>query len=87
VANEEEEEEEGGEEAAGEQNISTKICTHCISEVMQFAIGSNSSSLLELLYTRKLRTAFKKTRTQKSGNKFLCCIHGRNLNELYDGNV
>jgi hypothetical protein len=54
----EEEEEEGGEEAAGEQDISTKIRTHeqalhSISEVMQFAINSNSSSLLELLYTVK----------------------------------
>jgi hypothetical protein len=54
----EEEEEEGGEEAAGEQDISTKIRTHeqalhCISDVMQFAIDSNSSSLLELLYTVK----------------------------------
>jgi hypothetical protein len=54
----EEEEEEGGEEAAGEQNISTKIRTHeqalhCISEVLQFAIDSNSSSLLELQYTVK----------------------------------
>jgi hypothetical protein len=52
---EEEEEEGGGEEAAGEQDISTKIRTHeqvfqCISEVMQFATDSNSSSLLELLY-------------------------------------
>jgi hypothetical protein len=52
----EEEEEEGGEETAGEQEISTKIRTHeqdlhCISEVMQFAIDSNSSSILELLYT------------------------------------
>jgi hypothetical protein len=52
----EEEEEEGGEETAGEQDISTKIHTHeqalhCISEVMQFAIDSNSSSLLELLYS------------------------------------
>jgi hypothetical protein len=46
---EEEEEEEGREEADGEQDISTKIRTHCISEVMQFAIDSNSSSLFELL--------------------------------------
>jgi hypothetical protein len=51
------EEEEGG-EAAGEQDISTKIraheqALHCMSEVMQFAIDSNSSSLLELLYTFK----------------------------------
>jgi hypothetical protein len=52
------EEEKGGEEAAREQDISTKIHTHeqalhCISEVMWFAIDSNSSSLLELLYTVK----------------------------------
>jgi hypothetical protein len=51
-------EEEGGEETAREQNISVKIHTHeqalhCISEVMQFAIDSNSSSFLELLYTVK----------------------------------
>jgi hypothetical protein len=54
----EDEEEEKGEEASGEQDISTKSCTyeqvlHCISEVMQFAIDSNSSNLLELLYTIK----------------------------------
>jgi hypothetical protein len=49
----EEEEEEEGEEAVGEQDISTKIRTHCISEVMQFATDSNSSSRLELLYTVK----------------------------------
>jgi hypothetical protein len=58
VEDEEEEKEGGGAEAAGEQDISTKICTHeqilhCISEVMQIAIDSNSSSLLELLYTVK----------------------------------
>jgi hypothetical protein len=40
VEDEEEEEEGGGEAAAGEQNISMKMCTHekalhCISEVMQ----------------------------------------------------
>jgi hypothetical protein len=45
-------------EEAGEQDISTKIRTHeqahhCISEVVQFAIDSNSSSLPELLYTVK----------------------------------
>jgi hypothetical protein len=45
----EEEKGGGGEEAAGEQDISTKI--RCISEVMQFAIDSNSSSLLALLHT------------------------------------
>jgi hypothetical protein len=54
----EEDEEEGREAPAREQNISKKICTHeqalhCISEVMQFAIDSNSASLLELLYTVK----------------------------------
>jgi hypothetical protein len=53
-----EDEEGGGESAAGEQDISTKVCTyeqalHCTSEVMQFAIDSNSSSLLELLHTVK----------------------------------
>jgi hypothetical protein len=52
----EDEEEEGGEAAAREQDISMEIhiheqALHCISEVMQFAIDSNSSSLLELLYT------------------------------------
>jgi hypothetical protein len=46
------------EEAAREQDISTIIHTHgqalhCISEIMQFANDSNSSSLLELLYTVK----------------------------------
>jgi hypothetical protein len=56
--------EEKGEEAAGEQDISMKIHTHeqalhCFSEVMQFVIDSNSSSLLELLYT--VKTVFKKT--------------------------
>jgi hypothetical protein len=88
---EDEEEEAEGEEAAGEQDISTKICTneqalHCIREVMQFAIYSNSSSFIEL-YCIQLRTAFKKTLTQKSGNKFLCWNSGRNLNGLYIGNV
>jgi uncharacterized protein YabN with tetrapyrrole methylase and pyrophosphatase domain len=53
-----EEKEEGGEEAAGEQDISTEIRTHeqalhCIGEVMQFEIYSNSSRLLELFYTVK----------------------------------
>jgi hypothetical protein len=52
------EDEEGGEGDAGEQDISTKIRTHeqalhCISEVMQSAIDSNSSTLLELLFTVK----------------------------------
>jgi hypothetical protein len=55
---EEEEEEGGGEETVEEQDISKKIRTyeqslHCISELTQFAIDSNSSSLLELLYTVK----------------------------------
>jgi hypothetical protein len=55
---EDEEEEEGGEKAAEEQDISMKIRTHeqalhCVSEVIQFAIDSNSSNLLELLYTVK----------------------------------
>jgi hypothetical protein len=64
----EDEEEEGGEEAAGEQDISTKIRTHeqalhCISEVMQFAIDSDSSNLLVLFYTvkdciQKVETSF-----------------------------
>jgi hypothetical protein len=63
---EEEEEEVGG--TAREQDISMKICTHeqalhCISEAMQFAIDSNSSSLLELLYTVKGR--IKKTMSAK----------------------
>jgi hypothetical protein len=54
----EDEEEEGGGEAVGEQDISTKIRTHeqalhCISEVTQFAIDSDSFRLLELLYTVK----------------------------------
>jgi hypothetical protein len=51
-------EEEEEEKAAGEQDVSTKIRTHeqalhCIGEVMQFAINSNSSSLLDLLYIVK----------------------------------
>jgi hypothetical protein len=93
MEDEEEEEEGGGEEIAGEQDISTKIHTHeqalhCISEVMQFAIDSNSSSLLEL-YTVKdciQKDAITK-RKKESGNKFLCWICGRDLNELYIGNV
>jgi hypothetical protein len=75
-----EEEQEGG-----EQDISTKICTHeqafnCISEVrvMQFATDTNSSSLPELLYTVK-----DSIRKDTNTNKFLCCICGRNLSELY----
>jgi hypothetical protein len=56
IQNDVEEEEEGGKAAAGEEDISTTMCTqeqalHCISEVKQFVIGSNSSSLLELLYS------------------------------------
>jgi hypothetical protein len=55
---EDEEEEERGQEAAREQDISMKIRTyeqalHCISQVMQFAIDSHSSSLPELQYTVK----------------------------------
>jgi hypothetical protein len=55
---EDEEEKEEGETAAGEQDIPMKIRTHeqafhCISEVMQSAIESHSSGLLELLYTVK----------------------------------
>jgi hypothetical protein len=51
------EEEEGGEKKQSENRIFQrkfvyiKHVFHCISEVMQFAIDSNSSSLLELLYT------------------------------------
>jgi hypothetical protein len=61
---EDEEEEGGGEETAGEQDASTKIRTHeqalhYMSEVMQFAIESNSSSCFELLYT--VKDSFKKT--------------------------
>jgi hypothetical protein len=78
-------EEEGGEEAAGEQDILTKMCTHYISGVMQFAIDSNSSSHLELLYT--IKDCIQKDITQKRGNKFLCWICGRNLNELYIGKM
>jgi hypothetical protein len=85
-----EEEEEGGEAADGEQYISTKIRTHeqalhCISEVMQFASDTNSSSLRELLYT--VKDCIKKDMNTKNGNTFLCWICGRNLNELYIGNV
>jgi hypothetical protein len=62
------------EEKQLENNISTKIHTHewaihCISEVMQFAIDSNSCSLLELLHT--VKDCIKKDIT-KSGKKFLC---------------
>jgi hypothetical protein len=69
-----EDEEEEGEKTVGEQDISTKIHTHelalhCISEVMQFGIDANSSSLLELSYA--VKTAFERTRTQESGNKFV----------------
>jgi hypothetical protein len=58
VEDEEEEEEGGG--AARDQDISMKIRTyeqalHCISEVMHFAIDSNSSSLLE---HKKVETSF-----------------------------
>jgi hypothetical protein len=87
---EDEEEEEGGEEAAKEQDISTKTRAYeqtirCVCEIMQFAIDSNSSCLLN--YCIQLRTAFKKTCARKSGNKFLCWICGRNHNELYMRNM
>jgi hypothetical protein len=86
----EDEEVEEGEEMAGEQDISTKIHTHeqslrCISEVMQFAIDSNSSRLLELLYT--VKDCIQKDINTKKWKQFLCSICGRNLNELYIGNV
>jgi hypothetical protein len=60
----EEEEEEVGEEAAGEQDISTKICTHekalhCVSEVMQLQLIQTLPAFLN--YCIQLRTAFKKT--------------------------
>jgi hypothetical protein len=69
----EEEEEEGGEGAAGGQDISTRIRTHeqalhCMSEVMQFAIDSNSSNLPELLYT--VKDCIKKYMNTKKGNNF-----------------
>jgi hypothetical protein len=69
-----EEEETGrGEEAAVEQDISTKIHTHkqglhCISQVMLFAIDSNSSAFMN--YCIQLRTAFKKTLSQKLETSF-----------------
>jgi hypothetical protein len=74
----------------GEQDISTKVHTHehalhCINEVMQFATDSNSSTLLELLYT--VKDCIQKGMNTKNGNKFLCWICGRNLNELYIGNM
>jgi hypothetical protein len=70
---EEEEEEEGGEEADGEQDISMKIHTHeqalhCISEVSGLKLIKTLPAFLN--YCIQLRTAFKKTRTQKSENKF-----------------
>jgi hypothetical protein len=75
----EDDEEEGGQEAAGEQDISIKIRTHdqalhCVSEVMQFGIDSNSSSLLELLYT--VKDCIKKNMYTKNWNKFLCWVCG-----------
>jgi hypothetical protein len=71
---EDEEEEEGGEEAAGEQDISTNIRTHeqalhCISKVTQFAIGSNSSGLLELFYT--VKGCIQKDKHKKVETSFL----------------
>jgi hypothetical protein len=69
----EEEEEKGGEAPAGEQDISTKIrrheqALHCISEVMQFATYSNSSSLLELSYT--IKDCIQKTWKQEVETSF-----------------
>jgi hypothetical protein len=70
---EDEEEEEEREAAAREQDISMKIHTHeqalhRISEVTQFAINSNSSSLLKLLCT--VKDCIQKDMIT-SGNKFL----------------
>jgi hypothetical protein len=84
------EDEEEREEAATEQDISMKIHTHeqalnSISEVMQFAINSNSSSLLELLYT--VKDCIQKDMIIKKWKQVSCWICGRNLNELYVGNV
>jgi hypothetical protein len=76
LEDEEEEEEEEGEAAAGEQDISTKIHTHeqdlhCISEViMQFVNDSNSSNLLEPLYTVKDRIQ-KDMTTKKVEKSFI----------------
>jgi hypothetical protein len=88
--NEDEDEEEEGEAAVGEQDISPKIRTHeqtlhCISEAVEFGIDSNSSSLLEPLYT--VKDCIKKDMNTKNGNKFLCWICARILNELYTGNM
>jgi hypothetical protein len=86
----EDEEEEGGNEVAGEQDISMKICTHeqafhCISKVRNLQLIQTLPAFLN--HCIQLTTAFKKTWSQKSGNKFLCWIRGRNLNEFYIGNV
>jgi hypothetical protein len=75
VGDEDQEKEEGEDEADGEKDISTKIrkheqALHCISEVMQFAIDSNPSSLLELLYT--VKDCIQKDMNTTSGNEFLC---------------
>jgi hypothetical protein len=75
---EEEKEEERGEEASGEQDISTKIRTpeeslHCISEVMQLVVDSNSFSLLELLYTVK-DCIEKNTNTKKRKQIFISSL-------------
>jgi hypothetical protein len=69
------EDEEEGRKAAMEQDISTKIrmheqALHCISEILQFATDSNSSSLLELLYT--VKDCIQKDVNMKSRNKVLC---------------
>jgi hypothetical protein len=78
VEDEEDEEEGGGEEAAREQNISTKICENSLQ------LSQTLRAFLN--YYLQLRTAFKNT-SQKCGNKFLCWICGRNVNELYIGNI
>jgi hypothetical protein len=85
--NDVEEEKEG--EAAGEQDISTKIRTHeqtlhCISEVMQFAIESNSSSLLELLYT--VKGCIQKDMNTKWEQVSMLDLRKKS-HELYIGNV
>jgi hypothetical protein len=90
IQNEDVEEEEEKEEAAGEQDISMNIHTHeqalhCINEVLQFAIDSNSSSLLELLHT--VKDCIQKDMNTKKWKQFLWYICGRNLDELYIGNV
>jgi hypothetical protein len=58
---------------------------HCISEVVQFAIDSDSSSFLELL--RAVKDCSQKDMNTEKWKQFLCYICGRNLNELYFGNM